>query len=334
MAAVLLPLCTQTMAQAPDRLPFDRVNPWVHDPVMAKEGDTYYIYGTGITAMSTKDFVTYSPQEPPFFKAPSWVWDYLPRFNNHTWAPDIIYYRGRWHLFYSCSHFARNLSLIGHASRSTLDPASQEQWKDEGMVTRSVPLRENWNAIDPAVAVDSRGRAYMVWGSFWDGVQMARLSRDLRTLKGRPRTIARRLPRKIEISAEPGENAIEAPFLFHHDGYWYLFVSWDYCCKGDRSTYSVSVGRSKNIEGPFMDRDGRDMLYGGGTPVVSKSSEYNAAGHCSVYRYDGVDFFLCHGYQREDGTARIVARKMEWDAEGWPVVDLERPSSPILEQAN
>ena len=63
----------------------------------------------------------------------------------------------------------------------------------------------------------------------------------------KPQTIARRHA-VGDSSAEPnptskfaGTNAIEAPFIMKHGGYYYLFVSWDYCCRGIKSNYRVAV---------------------------------------------------------------------------------------------
>ena len=87
----------------------------------------------------------------------------------------------------------------------------------------------------------------------------------------KPRTIARRYDPNFKptepnpTSKFAGTNAIEAPFIFKHGGYYYLFVSWDYCCRGAKSNYRVAVGRSKTVDGPYLDRTGKDMANGGGT---------------------------------------------------------------------
>jgi len=306
--------------------PFDPAFPDAHDPVMAKEGDTFYIFSTGLQELTTKDFRTYEKVEPPFREPASWVRPLIPQFKRHFWAPDVIFHGGKWHLFYCCSIFGKNVSVIGRMTRSTLDVSSDEPWKDEGLVIRSVPMRDNWNAIDPNIAIDvDSGRPWMVFGSFWDGIQIVKMSKDLSELKGSPKTIARRLDGHVEMQVEAGDNAIEAPFIFRHGDYYYLFVSWDYCCRGDNSTYKVVVGRSKNIDGPYLDRDGKDMLYGGGTLVVFNNHEFNAAGHCAAYNIDGKDYFLCHAYERENGASKLIVRPISWSPDGWPTISLDYP---------
>ena len=45
----------------------------------------------------------------------------------------------------------------------------------------------------------------------------------------------------LNSSKFAGTNAIEAPFIMKHGDYYYLFVSWDYCCRGIKSNYRVAV---------------------------------------------------------------------------------------------
>jgi len=153
----------QTPPPRPPMPPFDPAFPDAHDPVMAKEGDTFYIFSTGLQELTTKDFRTYEKVEPPFREPASWVRPLIPQFKRHFWAPDVIFHGGKWHLFYCCSIFGKNVSVIGRMTRSTLDVSSDEPWKDEGLVIRSVPMRDNWNAIDPNIAIDvDSGRPWMV----------------------------------------------------------------------------------------------------------------------------------------------------------------------------
>ena len=49
------------------------------------------------------------------------------------------------------------------------------------------------------------------------------------------------------------------------DSYYYLFVSFDYCCRGLKSNYKIMVGRSDEVTGPYLDRNGKKLTAGGGT---------------------------------------------------------------------
>lgn len=78
VAATLLVATTamaqpQRRRQLPPELPLKDVH--THDPVMAKEGDTYYLYSTGmgISVMSSKDMKIWKFEKPIFAKAPAWT---------------------------------------------------------------------------------------------------------------------------------------------------------------------------------------------------------------------------------------------------------------------
>lgn len=286
----------------------------VHDPVLAEDGGVFYLYNTGVNipCFSSRDLVHWRAEPPVFPTPPEWALRSVPGYEGHTWAPDVIYHNGNYHLFYSCSSFGKNTSAIGHAVREVLDPADTAHvWRDTGPVVRSAEGENNYNAIDPAVLVDDSGVPWMTFGSFWGGIQLIRLTDDL---AAQDTTFVMRT-----IASRGGGNAIEAPFLFKHDGYYYLFVSFDLCCRGLKSNYNVVVGRSERVEGPYFDRIGRRMTEGGGTAVVSSDPDFVAIGHSAAYMFGGKDYFVAHGYSRnENGASKLVLRELGWDDAGWP----------------
>jgi arabinan endo-1,5-alpha-L-arabinosidase len=318
-------------------LSFTTDTPMVHDPVMAYEDSTYYLFATGmgIQQMTSKDRHSWTVlREPVMTVIPQWAHDSVPGFTQHVWAPDIIRWRGRWWMAYSCSTFGRNGSAIGLLSARSL---SYPIWNDEGCIVTSRENRDNWNAIDPNFVIDDQDQPWLVWGSFWDGIQLARLDTTMHIAKGeKPRTIARRYnlnnptakaalpinpnPPKNPTSDFAVPNAIEAPFIFKHDGWHYLFVSWDYCCQGSKSNYRVAVGRSKSVDGPYLDRKGIDMRYGGGNLFLEgDKTNYEAAGHCAVYHLDNQDIFICHGYSvAQQGASVLIQRPIRWTEDNWP----------------
>lgn len=329
---------SQPKPKSPNEV-FQTDTPMVHDPVMAQEGDTYYIFATGmgIQQMTSKDRQTWTVKANPMMSViPKWTHDSVPGFTHHVWAPDVIQYHGQWWLAYSCSTFGRNGSAIGLLSSRSL---ATGLWDDQGCIVCSREGRDNWNAIDPNFVIDDNDQPWLVWGSFWDGIQIVRLDTTMHVAKDeKPRTIARRYDLgdpdgKKALSANPnppknptsdfaGPNAIEAPFIFKHAGYYYLFVSWDYCCQGSKSNYRVAVGRSKNAEGPYLGPDGTDMRDGGGRLFLEGDKKtFEAAGHCAAYHIDNQDIFICHGYSiAHEGASILIQRPMTWTEDGWPVL--------------
>jgi len=326
----------------------------VHDPSMIKQDDTYYLFNTGpgIANWYSTDRVNWERLDPVFEEPPEWTENVVPGFDNHIWAPSIWHHDGKYYLYYSVSSFGRNNSAIGVATNLTLHPDDPDfEWVDQGIVVESVPGRDMWNAIDATLSFDDNGTPWLVFGSHWMGIKLVQLEDDLKTIAFNPEgnewyTIAQRhrywklhekdagdsanpeldyeklYPSTIfELNRQSESGAIEAPFIFKKDEYYYLFVSWDRCCRGEESTYKVAVGRSKNITGPYLDKTDEKMNYGGGSLVVKGNDDYAAIGHNSVYTFDGIDYLVAHAYDLSDeGRSKLVILEMEWDDNGWPVV--------------
>lgn len=297
--------------------------PMVHDPVMAKEGDTYYLFSTGwnVSVMSTKDLKNWSVEKDVFPSAPQWAVDKIKGYKGHTWAPDILFHNGVYHLFYSCSTFGKNTSAIGHAYRSKLAADKGEPWTDTGEVIASQEGVSDYNAIDPNVVIDENGKPWMTFGSFWGGIKMVELTDNMEKVAGD--TVYTLCDRLVPDSMghRRGVNAVEAPFIFFNDGYYYLFVSFDYCCRGLKSTYKVMVGRSDKVTGPYLDKEGRDLAAGGGSLLVASTDDLVAIGHSSAYRFGDKCYFLAHGYSRKlEGASVLFLKEMSFDSDGWPVL--------------
>lgn len=312
----------------------------MHDPVMIKQGDTYYLFctGFGVGVWSSKDLQSWRKEKPVFDAPPQWAVEAVPGFKGHIWAPDVAYHKGWYYLYYSISAFGKNTSCIGLAVNKTLDTTSKDyKWIDKGKVIQSYPGRTNWNAIDPNLVFDKKGTPYLSFGSFWEGLKLVQLQKDLKTLSEDPDkllTIASRkkdptAPNPPSIDDNPkdaGGNAIEAPFIFKRGGYYYLFASVDYCCKGINSTYKMIVGRSKNVRGPYLDSAGVRMDRAGGTLVMEGNKDWFGVGHNAVYTFDGRDYLIFHGYDAKDeGKSKLRIETLKWDAQGWPVVVKEEP---------
>jgi arabinan endo-1,5-alpha-L-arabinosidase len=180
-----------------------------------------------------------------------------------------------------------------------------------------------WNAIDPNIIFDKEGTPWMSFGSFWNGLKLVKLDASL-TKIAEPQewhTIARR-ERSFELSDKnPGDAALEAPFIFEKDGWYYLFLSWDLCCRGENSTYKVVVGRSRDVEGPYFDREGKNLFHGGGSLLIQGNVNWYGAGHCSVYHFKGEDYLFLHAYDASDeGRSKLKVKPIRWTADGWPRV--------------
>jgi arabinan endo-1,5-alpha-L-arabinosidase len=288
-----------------------------HDPSLVRAPTGWYAFSTGdptvaggtIQIRSSRDGRLWTFAGTVGAAIPSWVSQAVPGVVN-LWAPDVSYHNGRWYLYYAASTFGSNRSVIGLFTNVTLDPADGRYgWIDQGEVTES-NRTDDFNAIDPAAFVDTTGSAWLAFGSFWSGVKLI----PIEFPSGKPTT-----PRPDRVALADrhfGPNAVEAPYLVAHGGWYYLFVSFDFCCQGANSTYHLVVGRSRSVTGPYLDRSGAALLAGGATAVLDSQGDMRGPGGASVtgdtlafHYYDagrGGDFHL--------GLGRLDYR------DGWPVV--------------
>lgn len=287
----------------------------VHDPVVAKDGDHYWLFSTGpgIPCRKSRDLRTWEWVGQSLPGLPEWSLKEVPGAKD-LWAPDISYFKKRWHLYYSVSTFGSNRSCIGLATNTTLDPSNPSfKWEDRGVVLQSRP-QNDFNCIDPNVVLDEKGVPWLSFGSFWSGIKLVPL--DATT--GKP------AGQMIHIAGRHG-GAIEAPFIVRNSGWYYLFVSFDQCCKGSDSTYKLVVGRSQAIQGPYQAFDGRRMTDGAGTLVLAGYRHVRGPGHNGLISTPDGDFFVHHFYDRNNaGVPTLQVRRVVW-LNGWPVLGEPTP---------
>jgi arabinan endo-1,5-alpha-L-arabinosidase len=299
----------------------------IHDPVMIREHGVYYLFGTGpgIATYRSKDLHTWKKEPPVFAAPPSWTTSVVAHFNGDFWAPDISLHAGTYYLFYAVSAGGKITSAIGVATNQTLDRSTRNfAWVDHGIVVQSIPYRDLWNAIDPQLVVADDGTPWLAFGSFWAGLRLVKLAPDcLRVAEPQEwRSLAKRERSVLIDDAEPEPASIEAPFIFHKNGYYYLFASWDHCCRGVDSDYKVVVGRARDLTGPYLDRNDVRMDKGGGSAVIVGNARWPGVGHNSVYTFDERDYFVAHAYDAQDrGRSKLKILELKWDADGWPALE-------------
>jgi arabinan endo-1,5-alpha-L-arabinosidase len=293
---------------------------FIHDPTIAREGGTYYVFSTGdpagsigngnIQIRTSSNLRTWTYTGTVFATKPAWITTALGDIPN-LWAPDISYFGGLWHLYYAGSSFGSNNSVIGLATTPTLDPRSPRyHWTDDGLVFRTTSA-DNFNAIDPSLVTAADGGKWLVLGSFFSGIKMIKL--DAGT--GKPAAS----PAVYSLAAKPFPDPEEGAGITYHDGYYYLFVSVDNCCRGISSTYHVQVGRSTSVTGPYTDASGTAMTNGGGMEVQGTDAGMIGPGGEFIFNGGGSDYLVYHYYDAFDnGDAWIQIRPLTWVG-GWPV---------------
>lgn len=329
-AALAVALTPAIWSQAPRALQLTGDYVRTHDPSIAREGTTYYVFATGrapgggqLAVRCSTDLKDWNLCGQVFDEIPEWIRADSPKTKD-VWAPDISFFSGKYHLYYAYSTFGSNTSGIVLATNETLDPKSPSyRWKDEGLVLKSAPS-DDFNAIDPNIVLDKKGQPWLSFGSFWSGIKMRRIDAATGKLSASDPALyplAARVKPADADAPKPGLpanwQAIEAPFIVRHGGYYYLFVSFDLCCRGTKSTYRTMVGRSKKVTGPYVDRDGRPMLQGGGTQLLAANQRWLGPGGESVLQRREGDLLVFHAYDAVTGKPALQISTIAWTG-GWP----------------
>lgn len=305
--------------------------PVLADPTVVKVGDEFYAYGTEdnwgeeggyhlVPVIKSNDLVNWVVVGNSMSDKPNW------KDRGGIWAPDVTQVGEQFFMYYSFSTWGDPNPGVGLA----ISDQPEGPFIDQGKVFDSEEI-EVANSIDPFY-IEENGKKFLIWGSF-HGLYLVELTSDGTKPTGD----------KIQVAG----NHLEAAYVYQKDGYYYLFGSAGTCCEGANSTYKVLVGRSKKLAGPYLDKNGNNLLNeDAGTSVVSGNKGnigYAGPGHNAEIVLDdaGQEWFLYHGMDKQkpklaNGTNRrvLLLDKMIW-ASGWPSIAGKEPSissqaSPVL----
>jgi arabinan endo-1,5-alpha-L-arabinosidase len=259
-----------------------------------------------VPILRSEDLVNWTYVGDAMTERPAWV-------TGGVWAPNIEFFNGLYYLYFGASDTADGTSAIGVAtSESPTGP-----FEDKGIVVEADP-GGRW-IFDPDV-IEVGGQKYIFYGSYFGGIWARTLSAD--GLRSDPSSQT-----MITI-----DNRYEGPHVVYKDGYFYLFVSATDCCRGPLTGYSVFVGRSTNVLGPYVDREGVSLLDArvGGTPFLSMNGNaFVGPGHNFLIQdFDGQWWTFYHAVNRFDpyfeGAVGFTKRPLMLDpvdwVNGWPTV--------------
>lgn len=288
----------------------------VHDPVMIKGGDTYYVFGTGISEKTSKDKINWTNSLGIFADAPlSWWKNDIPEHNGHIWAPDIHYRNGKYHLYYSVSAWMNFNSSIGYATNTTLDKTNPNyKWEDHGQVISFKNGGEGVNVIDPNIFVNKDGKVWLLYGSYKSGLRMVELNPKTGMLKNLK-------PKLIKLTSHLGEGI----FLIKGLNYYYIFASRGKCCAGIESTYQMVMGRSKNIEGPYYNKEGESWLDDKYSVFLAGDASEPGRGHNGFFAEGANTFIVYHAYTKsQNGQSLLNIKPLYITDDEWPTIDVTK----------
>ncbi len=282
------------------------------DPTVIKANDNYfYLYATedirNVPIYKSKNLVDWDSVGTAFTKATR------PRFEPKAgiWAPDINYFDGKYVLYYSMSVWGGEWTCgIGVATADK----PEGPFTDHGKLFQSNEINVK-NSIDPFY-IEENGKKYLFWGSF-RGLYYIELDKNGLAIKEGSKP--------IRIAG----TAFEGVYIYKRGKYYYMFASIGSCCQGIHSTYTLVVGRSENLFGPYVDKSEKNMLDNGYEIVIGKNERFVGNGHCSeiVQDKNGDDWIFYHGVDVTKPKGRVLLLdKVNWDKEGWPYVTGNSPS--------
>lgn len=287
----------------------------VHDPVMIKQGNTYYVYhtGKGISIKTSKDRIHWVNAGSVFNETntPAWWKSDIPNQDGNIWAPDIHYYKGKYYLYYSVSAWMNFNSSVGLAINTTLDPKDPKyKWVDQGQVISYKDGGAKVNVIDPNAFQDKDGKDWLVYGSYQAGLRLVQLDPMTGKLLQDP-------PQLTTITTKLGEGS----FIIKGPKYYYIFASRGICCKGINSTYQVVIGRSKDVKGPYLNKLGESWVDNKYTLFLEGNYEEPGRGHNGFITDHDTTFIVYHAYTRSaDGEPRLNIKPMYMDDQDWPTI--------------
>jgi arabinan endo-1,5-alpha-L-arabinosidase len=306
----------------------------VHDPSVIRQGSTYYVFSTDASSSQggfipircSTDKIAWSGCGYVFTALPSWISSAVPQATD-IWAPDVSYFNGLYHVYYAVSSFGSNVSAIGLVTNSTLDSTDPSyQWNDQGLILQS-SSSDDFNAIDPSILVDTGGSVWLSYGSFWTGIYQQQIDPATGQIGSGSATY-----HLAERASDVANDPIEGASLVYENGYYYLFVSWDYCCESNpaQSNYKIVVGRGTSPNGPFTDESGVDMATGGGTILLQGDSNWAGPGGQTAYidATDG-DLIVFHALSlSQNGLDFLFVRSLTWFND-WPVIGSSTESGSL-----
>lgn len=296
------------------------------DPTVIRTDEGFYLYATQtndywVPIYFSKDLVNWEFKRSAFRNATRPKPDVLPD-GGAFWAPEIRYINGKYVLYFSWAKW-------GDGSKSYTAVATSDSPVGDFLNAKPLLITDDFgsNCIDQFY-YEEDGKKYMFVGSF-NGIYVTELTDDGLSVK-------RGADGKPVLKKQVCGRAFEGTNIYKKGKYYYLFASINNCCDGIDSRYKVVVGRSENLLGPYVNREGKDMMSNSWTLVLEGDGEtFFGPGHNSIIIPDdaGTDWMIYHSYVKENGTVggRLgMLDRIVWSADGWPTIKKCVPSKGDL----
>ena len=256
-----------------------------------------------------------------FPEKPTWA-----ATSQRFWAPDVSRHPdGRYLMYYSAQP---NDPTAGLCLGIAIAERPEGPFRDSGApLLAGGPGFEN---IDPMRFVDpADGRQWLFWGSGFGPLRVRELADDGLSFAENSAAQVIVAPREAG-DPTPYGHLIEGSWVHYRQGWYYLFYSGDNCC-GPDARYAVLVARARHATGPYQTLAQATNTAG---TILVENARWQAPGHNSLITdASGQDWLLYHAIDREQPTFDAIndeqgysrrvmlLSKVEYNSEGWPVVE-------------
>lgn len=294
----------QAAASDPDRYVNPTIATAAPDPsvLRAPDGTFYLSSGSGIWKSQNLTDWTWARMA---FEGAQDPGDGHLGLKGEVWASDLNYINGKYVMYFSVSVWGGEWDA-GICVATADSPEGPYTWQKKLFSSKEVNVQ---NSIDPFY-IEDNGKKYLFWGSF-SGIFGVELSDDGLSV----------VSEKRQIAGKGWPDSIEGTCIYKRDGYYYLIGSRGSCCEGLQSTYNLGVARSKNLFGPYTDKNGGLAMDNCYEPLLQGNDLVKGPGHCSEVIVDdnGQTWLYYHGWDvnRPDEGRLAYLGRLDW-IDGWP----------------
>ncbi|WP_231491658.1 glycoside hydrolase family 43 protein [Pedobacter sp. Leaf170] len=268
------------------------------DPSVIKAKDTYYAIGT--SSEWAPHFPIYTSKDLKSWKQSGYVFDKSPDWTSGSfWAPEYVYHKGTYFIYYTARRKKDNISCIGVAT---------SKYPDRDFVDHGVIIEHGKEAIDGFVFAENGIRyiTYKAYGLDKRPIEILGVKLSDDGLKTEGETFS--------MMKDDAGKGLEGQSFMKVDDYFYMFYSAGACC-GIQCDYNVGVARSKSFKGPYEKY--------AQNPILSENSDWKCSGHGTFVKGDNEkDYYLYHSYNKKttvfSGRQGMLAELIWPEKNGWP----------------
>ena len=301
------------------------------DPTVWRASDgTWYSTSTSLKLLTSVDGVQWTETGRRIFSDAELK--RIRRSHRMIWAPDVLDLgagtNAAWRLYVSYVNSAHDSVIAAYRGESATGA-----FTFAGILTdaKATGIKDT---IDPEVVRDPEtGKVWLFYGSTGRIHRLLLADDGLAPAPGAKPVLVGGLsdegvPNRLQV--------FEGSYLYRRAGWWYLFASRGWY-KGH--TYGIVVARSRSIEGPFSDRDGRPFEQGFATVILSSGAKdrFFGPGHNGEIftDADGRDwmYYHCHVKGRDAEKRPMFRQRLFWGKDGWPFFGNHGKPSPHAESA-